>query len=112
MGSLAGQTLARQLPRYRVPETFEEAIELMREQFMPTWDLNPTLNGDSLNIEVKDCFVREICQKEGLELGGELCTLFYNYLAGYLTKTGQRRMRLASAERGDKKCCYEISLVK
>jgi len=113
LGSLAGQTLAGQLPRYRVPETFEEALELMREQFLPTWDLNPALNGDdTLKIEVKNCFVREICQKEGLELGGELCTLFYNYLAGYLTKIGQKRMRLASAERGDSKCIYSVNLVQ
>jgi NAD-dependent dihydropyrimidine dehydrogenase PreA subunit len=111
LGKLAGQTLASQLPRYQAPESFEEVLELMKEQFSPTWDLSVSQNGnDSLCIDVGECFVRDVCKKEGIELGGELCTLFYNYLAGYLSKMGGVRLRLTSADRGAKQCTYDIEV--
>lgn len=110
VGTLAGRTLAGQLPRYHQPRARDEALELARRQFSPGWDLYFETNGDSLTVNVGNCFVREVCAREGLPLGGELCVLFYNYLAGYLSRMVGVRPRLANADRGDTKCCYQITL--
>jgi L-aspartate semialdehyde sulfurtransferase ferredoxin len=110
VGTLAGRTLAGQLPRYKQPKTIEETLALAQEQFFPAWELQPTLTGDQLGITVKACFVRELCQREGIALGGELCILFYNYLAGYLARMGNVKPRLVNAERGEKSCKYEVKL--
>ena len=76
---------------------------------MPAWDLEPKLEGtDKLTIEVKGCFVRELCQREKIELGGELCTLFFYYLNGYISKMGNARLRLMKTDRGPDKCIYEM----
>ena len=109
IGTLAGQTLAGQLPRYQTCSTLEEALDLAREQFAPAWEIESRLDStDMLTIAVKGCFVRELCQKEKIDLGGELCTLFFYYLSGYISKMGHARLRLMKAERGAGSCVYEL----
>jgi L-aspartate semialdehyde sulfurtransferase ferredoxin len=110
VGTLAGRTLGGQLPRYKHPKNALETLALAQEQFFPAWELQPSLAGDALTINVKGCFVRELCQREGIALGGELCTLFYNYLAGYLARMGGVKPRLVNAERGEKACRYDVKL--
>jgi len=111
VGTIAGRTLAGQLPRYRVPKDLAEALVLAKEQFAPAWDLTFRQNApDQLTVEVSTCFVRDLCAQEKLEIGGELCILFYNYLAGYLSKMGNMRPKLVNADRGTAKCTYEVKL--
>lgn len=112
VGTFAGRTLAAQLPRYQVPKTFDEALALTREQFAPAWDLNFKVEADSLRIDVKTCYLRELCAKEKVELGGDLCTLFYNYLVGYLNRMGKVRLRLGAATRGAQDCQYETKIYR
>ncbi len=110
VGTMAGRTLAKHLPRYRAPESLEEALELAVRQFSPAWKLETTLQGESLTITVSDCFVREVCMQRDLELGGELCVLLYNYLAGYIGRMGSARLRLLEADRGQERCVYQVKV--
>ena len=109
VGTMAGRTLARHLPRYREPSGLDEAIALAETQFAPAWEFSTVRDGDALTINVDRCFVRETCEREGLELGSEMCVLFYNYLAGYVGRMGKVRLRLMDAERGPK-CCYKVKI--
>ncbi len=87
------------------PKGLNEALALAEKQFAPAWEFTTTRDGDALTINVDRCFVRETCEREGQEIGGEMCVLFYNYLAGYLGQMGKVRLRLMDADRGAK-CCY------
>ncbi|MEE4273392.1 MAG: hypothetical protein V2I67_17080 [Thermoanaerobaculales bacterium] len=109
VGTMAGRTLARHLPRYHEPKDLNEALALAETQFAPAWEFSTERSGEELTINVNRCFVRETCAREGLELGGEMCVLFYNYLAGYLGKMGGVRLRLMDAERGHA-CCYKVKI--
>jgi ferredoxin len=109
VGTMAGRTLARHLPRYREPAGLDEALELAKAQFAPAWELETSRSGDDLTVTVGRCFVREVCERQRLELGGEMCVLFYNYLAGYLGRMGKARLRLMDAERGAT-CRYSIKI--
>ena len=109
VGTMAGRTLARHLPRYREPAGLDEALALAKKQFSPAWVFETTRNGDELTIDVGRCFVRETCEREGQELGGEMCVLFYNYLAGYLGRMGRVRLRLMDADRGAR-CSYSVKI--
>ena len=106
VGTFAGRTLAGQLPRYQVPKNFDEVLALAKQQFAPAWDLDFRVEGDVLHIGVKACYLRELCTKEKVELGGDLCTLFFNYLAGYLHRMGKVRLRLSTAVHGAESCSY------
>jgi NAD-dependent dihydropyrimidine dehydrogenase PreA subunit len=108
VGTMAGRTLANQLPRYRVPESVEEVYEIAADQFSPSWSLKFDIEDDQLTVTTTDCFIRELCGTEGIELGGDLCVLFYNSLAGYLGKTSGIRFKLESMEPGEHKCVYRI----
>jgi NAD-dependent dihydropyrimidine dehydrogenase PreA subunit len=110
VGTLAGRTLAGQLPRYHQPESQAEVLTLAQQQFAPAWDLQFETGGDALTISVGSCFVREVCTAESLPLGGELCVLFYNYLAGYLSRMMGVKPRLVQADRGDTRCTYQVKL--
>lgn len=111
VGTMAGRTLATQLPRYRVPENFQEAVDMAVSQFSPAWDLKPDYDGSSkLDVKVGKCFIRELCKDEGIELGGDLCVLFYNYLAGYVGKMGEARLKLLESKPGDKECAYCVEV--
>ncbi len=111
VGTMAGRTLATQLPRYHVPEDFKEALKMAVEQFSPTWDLKPDYDGASkLDIKVGTCFIRELCKDEGIELGGDLCVLFYNYIAGYLGRMGDARLKLLQSTPGPKECKYNVEV--
>ncbi len=72
--------------------------------------MNATLEADEIQVKVGRCFVRELCQQQGLELGGELCVLFYNYLAGYVGRMASVRLRLVGAERGWQGCSYQVKV--
>lgn len=108
VGTMAGRTLANQLPRYHEPESFQEVLEMAVNQFGPSWDLNFSTDGDQLTVTTKTCFIRELCSKENIELGGDLCVLFYNNLAGYLGKMGGIRLKLESMEPGNDQCVYRV----
>ena len=109
VGTMAGRTLARHLPRYREPNGLNEALALAEKQFAPAWEFSTKRDGDDLTINVDRCFVRETCEREGVELGSEMCVLFYNYLAGYLGQMGKVRLRLMDADRGAT-CCYKVKI--
>jgi len=111
VGTLAGRTLAGQLPRYQACHSIAEALQLAREQFAPAWEINPEPEGaDKLTIEVKGCFIRDLCARENIPLGEELCTLFLYYLSGYIGKMGNARLRLVNADRGATCCSYQLKL--
>jgi len=113
VGTMAGRTLATQLPRYRIPESFQEVLEMAVAQFSPAWDIKPDYDGDSkLEMKVGTCFIRELCKEEGIELGGDLCVLFYNYLAGYIGRIGNARLKLLESLPGDKECEYKVQIFK
>lgn len=105
VGTMAGRTLATQLPLYRVPGSFGEVLDMAVDQFSSAWDIKPDYDGGSkLNIQVNNCFIRDLCKEEGIELGDDLCILFYNYLAGYIGKLGNTRIKLIELCPGDEKC--------
>jgi NAD-dependent dihydropyrimidine dehydrogenase PreA subunit len=109
VGTMAGRTLARHLPRYREPQGLDETLELAKKQFAPAWEIETTRSGDDLTVNIGRCFVRETCEREGVEIGSEMCVLFYNYLAGYLGRMGKVRLRLMNADRGSA-CCYNVKI--
>jgi ferredoxin len=110
VGALAGHTLARQRPRYRLPKNTEQALLLAQETFSPAFEIRPRVEGKRLTIDVGPCFVRELCASGKAVLGGELCILFYHCLAGYLMKMSKARPHLVNAERGMKTCQYVVEV--
>ncbi len=111
VGRMAGTTLAAQLPRYQMPRTFEEGLQVVREGLSPAWVIGEVARSDgSLTLRMEGCFVRDLCRGEGLALGGDLCTLFGSYLLGYLGKVAKARLRLTKTEAGWDGCAYEIEL--
>lgn len=112
VGTMAGRTLATQLPRYQVPGTFKDVLDLATVQFAPTWELKPSMeDGENLTIDVGTCYIRELCKAEGIELGGDLCVLFYNYLAGYIGRMSDTRLKLVESKPGDKACRYRVQVI-
>lgn len=109
-GTMAGMTLASQLPHYQSPKSLDETLQLLARTFFPAWVIRPSLSGDELTMTVSTCFVRDVCHKHAVDIGGELCTLFYNYIAGYLSKIGAIRPRLTNAIRNQNECCYKIKV--
>ena len=81
IGTQAGRSLAAQLPRYQPPASLDEALKLTQDTFAPAWDLQFERKDAVLTLKVKSCFIRELCQKDGAPTGGDLCVLFYGYLA-------------------------------
>jgi ferredoxin len=110
IGTQAGRSLATQLPRYQPPASLDEALTLTKETFSPAWDLHFDLRDDKLALQVKACFIREICHAKKLDLGGDLCVLFYGYLAGYLAKIAGIRPRLLETKPGENECAYAIQI--
>lgn len=111
VGLMAGRTLATQLPRYRPPKNIEEAFELAKKEFAPAWELEFKNDADNITVQVKECFVRGLCIKENIPLGGELCTLFFNYLSGYLGKMAKTQLKFISADRTAQSCSYEVKMI-
>lgn len=112
VGLMAGRSLATQLPRYQAASSFEEACALTRKEFLPAWDLDfSSVSEDSVRITVRECFIRTLSAKEVKPLGGELCTLYMHYLAGYLGKMGKRQVKLEKAERGQQ-CVYDVKILR
>jgi ferredoxin len=110
IGTQAGRLLAGQLPRYQPPASLDEALQLTRATFAPAWEFASTLQDDKITLRVGSCFVRELCQQKHMELGGDVCVLFYGYLAGYLSKTAGIRPRLMDTKRGEHECVYSIQV--
>lgn len=112
VGLMAGRSLASQLPRYRPPKNIEEAFELAKKEFAPAWELEFEQDADDIKVHVKECFVRGLCKKENLPLGGELCILFFNYLSGYLGKMTKTQLKLVTADRSTESCCYDVKIIR
>ena len=111
VGLMAGRALATQLPRYRPPKNPEEAFELARKEFAIAWELEFEQDADNLMIHVKECFVRGLCKKENIPLGGALCVLFFNYLSGYLGKMAKIQLKLVNADKSEESCRYDVKIL-
>ncbi len=84
---------------------------MARAQLAPAWDIQARHHGNGkLTLGVEECFMREVCFRDKLQLGGASCMLFFNHLAGYVGKLGGKRLRLASAEPGQERCIYHVSI--
>lgn len=113
VGLMAGRSLATQLPRYQPPRDLDGVLALAKAEFSPAWGLSFTAQaGDELRIDVAQCSVRELCGRENLPLGGELCVLFYNYLAGYVGRMAKCQIKLSKADRGAQGCAYEVKVLR
>jgi len=65
-----------------------------------------------VTVDVGECYIRELCKAKGLELGGDLCVLFYNYLAGYIGRMSDSRLKLVESAPGDKACRYKVQVIR
>jgi len=110
VGTMAGMSLAVQLPRYQTIDSLDAACSYVSRTLAPAWDCNFSVHNDAVTITVGTCYVRSLCLHEGIRLGTDLCVLFYNYLAGYFAKISGKRPRLISSITGDKQCTYSIKL--
>ena len=110
VGTMAGMSLAAQLPRYQPIRTIEEACEHVTKTLAPAWELSFTVDGDALTLSVGTCYVRDLCIQEGIEPGGDICVLFYNYLAGYFSKISGKRPRLIASTPDNVRCSYSVKL--
>jgi hypothetical protein len=103
-------SLASQLPRYQRPKSLEEALVFFAQTFSPSWVMKPVLASDTVTVSVSTCFVREVCRKGNIALGGDLCKLFSNYLVGYLSKAARIRPRLTGVVASEENCVYTIKI--
>lgn len=112
VGLMAGRSLATQLPRYRPARNLNEAFDLATVEFAPAWQLTFTQDSDgAIRIGVNGCFVRELCTRNDMPLGQELCVLFFNYLAGYLGKMAKTQLKLVEVDRGES-CRYTVKVLR
>ena len=112
VGMMAGRALATQLPRYQPPSSLDEALELAKREFAPAWELGFQQGEGTLRVDVGACAVRELCTSEKIPLGGELCVLFFHYMAGYLNRMAKTQLRLGSAQRAADRCAYEVKILR
>jgi NAD-dependent dihydropyrimidine dehydrogenase PreA subunit len=110
VGTMAGMSLAAQLPRYQPVSSMEEACAWITRTFAPAWELDFSIDNNVLSLTVNKCFIRALCQQESIPLGGDLCILFYNYLAGYFAKVAKKRPRLMESVPGEQQCAYSVKL--
>ena len=89
VGTMAGRTLARHLPRYREPKGLNEALALAEKQFAPAWEFTTTRDGDALTINVDRCFVRETCEREGLRRSAARCASSSTTISPVISADGQ-----------------------
>jgi NAD-dependent dihydropyrimidine dehydrogenase PreA subunit len=110
VGTTAGMSLASQLPRYQQPRTIGDALKLASTIFSPAWDMKMEQGNDSLTVTVSNCFVRDVCTRGSIELGGDICKLFSNYFTGMLGKICPQRPRLMNVAPSPKACVYTLKL--
>jgi ferredoxin len=110
VGTMAGMSLASQLPRYQPAKSLEDALQLLVQIFSPAWAIVPKLSNENLTLTVTTCFVRDVCMRASIELGGDLCKLFSNYCVGYLSKIGSVRPKLTNVAPQQNSCVYTIKI--
>jgi L-aspartate semialdehyde sulfurtransferase ferredoxin len=110
VGTMAGMSLASQLPRYQPPQSLDEALTLAKTIFSPAWNMKMDQGKDGLTITISDCFVRDVCTRGSIELGGDICKLFSNYFTGLLSKLSPQRPRLTSVAPSPESCVYALKL--
>jgi ferredoxin len=110
VGTMAGMSLDAQFSRYQPVTSLEEACAWITKTFAPAWECTFAIDNDKLTVSVDKCYIRTLCRQESIALGGDLCTLFYNYLAGYFSKVAKKRPRLVESTPGEKQCVYNVKL--
>lgn len=110
VGTMAGMSLAAQMPRYQPVGSLEEACSWITRMFSPAWELDFAIDNDQLSLTINKCYIRTLCKQESISLGDDLCILFYNYLAGYFAKVAGKRPRLTGAVPGELRCTYKVKL--
>jgi hypothetical protein len=86
LGTNAGRQVGRKLPIAPVKPELEPVLRVVFESLSAGFDIAGECTGSGADLRVGRCVVRDVCQQQGLELGGELCKAFHHYLAGMMAQ--------------------------
>jgi len=113
-------TTAGRAGAWHLPEMYEEKVgnlssllDDLKERLKYGWEMKPEMKGDNeAALIIAACPVREICQAEGLKIGGDLCDLFKSYLTGIIVEILKKRPMIKIESTGDSQCQYAVKLME
>lgn len=113
-------TTAGRAGAWHLPEMYDEKagslsslLDDLKSRLKFGWDMNTEMKGDNeATLIITACPVREICQLEGLTIGGDLCDLFRSYLTGIVVEILKKRPMIKFESTGPDQCRYAIKLME
>jgi len=78
----AGKEAARKMPAYFENRDIKTILEEIKKYFNDGFGITYTLENNEITLTFDRCALKDICRIEGIQLGGDLCRHFHNYLNG------------------------------
>ncbi len=108
LGIAAGKHMAKKMPIYLQDPSVGEAVEALAGKLKEGFEIKANCDDSGANLEIGRCAVRDVCQQRGIELGGQLCSMFHYYLAGMVAELRKRPARVGKSEAGPEKCMFRL----
>ena len=94
MAVTSGRHMAKKLPvSLEFPPSMDDVMGVLIERLRAGFDIQYTIEGEAIEMQVGRCAIREVCENRGLEVGGDLCGMLHNFWAGMLAELRGRPIR-------------------
>jgi hypothetical protein len=107
LGTNAGRQMGRKLPVLLTEPDLEAVFRSAADALAAGFELSVARVGSGADIRVGRCVVRDVCQRRGLQLGGELCKAFHCYLAGMMAQLLGKPVRPGAVTTGQE-CALRV----
>lgn len=108
LGIAAGKHMAKKMPIYLKDPSVSEAVTALAGKLKEGFEIRAEENDGGADLHIGRCAVRDVCKQRGIELGGQLCTMFHYYLAGMVAELRNRPARAGNAQPGAETCIFRL----
>ncbi len=100
----AGKEIAKKMPIYIKNPSIEEVTATLQKRLAAGFDFSCEPVDDGLNLSFTKCAIRDVCENRGMEIGGELCSIFHYYLGGMFSQFSKKQTRPKILSSGCDRC--------
>ena len=100
VGITAGRESAKRIPVFFENSNLSDITKEIESYLKGGFDLKLQETNEGYTLNVNKCEIRNVCEREGIEIGGDLCNYFHNYINGMIVEFSKKKLQVKTKQAG------------
>jgi hypothetical protein len=102
VGITAGRETAKKIPVFFDNPDISDITKEIEHYLKGGFDLKFKEMENGYQLNVNRCEIRNVCNREGIEIGKDLCSYFHNYINGMIVEFTKKKLQVKTEQTGEK----------